>query len=73
MPPGFSLPGEAAKRLVPGPTSTEDGLAALRAVVARQEREPKRAPSPVLGALTNDECTRLHLNHAALHLSFLVV
>jgi hypothetical protein len=73
MPPGFNLPGEAAKKLAPGPTSAEDGLTALRRAVARQEQESKRAPSPFLGVLTRDEWTQLHLNHAALHMSFLVV
>jgi hypothetical protein len=72
MPPGFKLPAEAAKKFVPPPTSTEEGLAALRAAVARQEHETKRTASPVLGVLTKDEWTRLHLNHAALHMSFLV-
>ena len=72
MPPGFTPPGEAARKLVPPPTSTEDGLAALHSAVARQERETNRAVSPVLGVLTRDEWTRLHLNHAALHMSFLV-
>jgi hypothetical protein len=72
MPPGFQLPAAAARVLVPGPTTTEEGLAALRAAVARQQRESKRAPNPVLGVLTNAEWTRLHLIHAALHMSFLV-
>jgi hypothetical protein len=72
MPPGFKLPPAAARRLVPGPTSTDEGLAALRAAIARQEREPTRAPSPFLGPLSNEEWTQLHLNHAALHMSFLV-
>jgi hypothetical protein len=72
MPPGFKLPASAARTLVPGPTSTDEGLAALRAAIARQEREPNRAPSPFLGPLTNEEWTQLHLTHAALHMSFLV-
>jgi uncharacterized protein DUF1569 len=72
MPPGFKLPPAAAQVLVPGPTSTDEGLAALRAAIARQEREPKRAPSPFLGRLSHEEWTQLHLNHAALHMSFLV-
>lgn len=72
MPPGFKLPPAAARVLVPGPTSTDEGLAALRAAIARQEREPNRAPSPFLGPLSDEEWTRLHLNHAALHMSFLV-
>ena len=72
MPPGFKLPDAAAAVLVPEPTSTEEGLAALRAAIARLERDPRRAPNPVFGVLTNEEWTQLHLLHSALHLSFLV-
>jgi hypothetical protein len=72
MPSGFKLPAPAASSLVPGPTSTEEGLAALRAAIVRQERESQRAPNPVLGVLTKEEWTQLHLAHAALHMSFLV-
>ncbi len=72
MSPGFKLPPAAAKNLVPGPTSTDEGLAALRAAIARQEREPNRAPSAFLGPLSHEEWNQLHLNHAALHMSFLV-
>ena len=72
MPPGFKLPAAAAAVLVPGPTSTEEGLASLRVAIARLERDPTRARSPVFGVLTNEEWTQLHLLHSALHLSFLV-
>ena len=72
MAPGVKLPESVAKVTVPGPTSTEEGLAALRSAIARLETEPKRAHSPFLGAMTNDEWNRLHLNHSALHMSFLV-
>lgn len=72
MPPGFKLPAEAAKVLVPGPTSTEEGLSALRNAIARVQRDPRRAINPVFGVLTNEEWTKLQLAHAALHLSFLV-
>jgi hypothetical protein len=72
MTPGFKLPKQAEQRLVPGPTSTEDGLAALRAAIARQQTEAKRAASPAFGPMTREEWDKLHLNHAALHMSFLV-
>jgi hypothetical protein len=71
MPPGFRLPADAAVQLVPGPTSVDEGLAALRAAIERQEREPNRVLNPVLGALTREEWIQLHLKHAALHMSFL--
>ena len=71
MQPGFKLPPHAETALVAGATSTEEGLAALRAAIARLEREAPRAAHPLLGALTPDEWLRLHLTHAALHMSFL--
>ncbi len=71
MPPGFKISDTAARSLVPGPTSIEDGLVALRNAIARQERETTRAPNPVLGSLTLEDWTQLHLTHAALHMSFL--
>lgn len=33
--------------------------------------ESLAGPNPVFGSLTHDEAMRIHLNHAALHLSFL--
>jgi hypothetical protein len=71
MPPGFQLPARAAETFVPGPTSTEEGLAALQAAIARQERESSRAPSPVFGKITRDEWNQIHLMHSTLHMSFL--
>jgi hypothetical protein len=71
MTPGFQLPASAAQ-LIPGPTSTEDGLSALRRAIARQEKESHRAPNPALGTLTRAEWDKLHLLHANLHMSFLV-
>jgi hypothetical protein len=71
MPPGFKLP-EGARSVEPAPTSTEEGLAALRAAVARQEHETKRAPSPIFGPITPEEWAKIHLIHSNLHMSFLV-
>jgi Protein of unknown function (DUF1569) len=73
MSPGFSVsfnqPG--------GPWSpdaqvwTDLGIALLRAQAERiRAGERMQQPSPLVGPLSNDEWTRLHLNHAALHLSF---
>ena len=72
MPAGFKLPAEGEKALDPGTTSTEQGLAELRAAVDRLEREPKRAPHPAFGPLSPQEWNQIHLHHAALHMSFLV-
>jgi hypothetical protein len=68
---GFKLPPQAETVLVPGVTSTEEGLSALRAAIERIQREPPRAVHPLLGPLTSEQWIRLHLTHAALHMSFL--
>ena len=70
MSPGIKLPADAAKQLVPGETSTEEGLKSLRLAIERAENEEKRAPSPFLGKLTREESDKVHLRHAELHLSF---
>jgi Protein of unknown function (DUF1569) len=72
MPAGFKLPARTGKALMPAATSTEEGLAELRAAIARLQIEPRRAPHPLFSDMTNEEWDRIHLKHAALHLSFLV-
>ena len=72
MPAGYNLPGEAAKAVTPGETSTAEGLADLRAAVERLEREPLRARHPMFGDLSREEWNQIHLKHANLHMSFLV-
>lgn len=72
MPPGFKLRPEAAKTMAPGPTSTEEGLAALRAAVSRLQRESHRIKHPLFGDISREEWDKLHLKHASLHMSFLV-
>ena len=51
MPPGYKLPPEAAKAVMPGPTSTEDGLTDLKRAITPLEREPRRAEHPMFGGL----------------------
>jgi hypothetical protein len=72
MPPGMKVPTGLAREVMPEPTSTEDGLAQLHAAVSRLERETKRAKHPIFGDLSNEEWNKIHLNHANLHMSFLV-
>jgi Protein of unknown function (DUF1569) len=72
MPAGFNLPGEGAKAVLPGPTSTAEGLADLHAAVARLKREPHRAKHPMFGDLDKETWDKIHLKHANLHMSFLV-
>jgi hypothetical protein len=71
MPPGIKVPAGFAKKVMPEPTSTEDGLGQLHAAVARLKREPQRAKHPVFGDITKGEWDKIHLNHANLHMSFL--
>jgi hypothetical protein len=72
MPAGFKLPAKTGRSLMPPATSTEEGLAELRAAIARLQNEPRRAKHPLFGEMTHEEWDKIHLNHAALHLSFLV-
>jgi hypothetical protein len=73
MRPGFKLPDDAAKDLIPPPSMTiDEGLRRLRTAVARLNATPNRAPSPFLGRLTREESDRLQCSHAELHLSFFV-
>jgi hypothetical protein len=70
MSPGFKLPKEVEVGFFPAAASSQDALEELRAVVGRTQNERMTARHPVLGTLTHEEWTRLHLRHAELHLSF---
>ena len=72
MPPGFRLPPAMAEQLVPGPTSIEEGLHALREAVERLRHESPRAAHPLFGRMTAQEWEMFHLRHAELHLSYIV-
>lgn len=72
MPAGFRL-----SRTPGGTLATEDMPAAqaaakYHAAIRRLEAHAPTAPNPVLGPLSHDQWMRLHLNHASLHLSFLL-
>ena len=73
MSPGFQLPAAMAEQLVPEvEVSPEEGLAALRAAIARMKTQPLQEYHPLLGAMSRDEWREFHLRHAELHLSFIV-
>ncbi len=74
MPPGFKLP-KGASFLIPNETTTtEQGLARMRKVLARIEAgERFNQPSPVFGKLTHEQWCTLQSGHATLHLSFIHV
>ena len=72
MPAGFALPKATEEYLVPGATTWEEGLQAIRAALARLKAESQRHPSPFLGVLTREQWDQLHCRHSELHLSFLI-
>jgi hypothetical protein len=73
MPPGFKLPQHAQAHLVPPPSGTEDGLAALRRSIDRFRAGPRKPKHDILGRMSDDDWVRLQLRHAELHLSFAVL
>jgi len=72
MGPGFNLPKDAAEKLLPPPTSLQDGLQNIRHALDRLKTETQRVPSPFLGVLTHEEWNQIHCRHSELHLSFIV-
>lgn len=72
MSPGIRLPPAMEEQLVPGPTSLDEGLDALRTAIARLNSDSTRAPHPLLGRMTVAEWQQFHLRHAELHLSYIV-
>ncbi len=70
--PGFKLPKAMESKMIPQGMSTEEGLAALRAAVDRQNSQTDRAPHPAFGKISADDWTKTHLRHAELHMSFAV-
>lgn len=74
MPAGFELPADA-RALLPRPgVSFADGMARMRAALARIERgERMTHTSGFLGPLTHEEWVRLNLNHTQLHLGFISI
>lgn len=72
MPSGFQLPKQASFMLPAPDVSFEEGLADLRAQVARLDAGEKfEQPSPLLGPLTHEEWVKLHLAHCMMHLGFI--
>lgn len=69
---GFKLPKKVEPDFFPSAASNQEALDSLRKAVARLKNERMTARHPVLGKLTHEEWTKLHLRHAELHLSFAV-
>jgi Protein of unknown function (DUF1569) len=72
MSPGLKLPKKVETGFFPAAASPHEAFKRLRAAVARTKTERMTAKHPVLGKLTHDEWTQLHLRHSELHLSFVV-
>ncbi len=70
MTPGFKLPKSAEENLPKNETPVSAALENLKRALARFEKSDPTAAHPVFGKLTRDEWVKLHLNHAALHMSF---
>ncbi|MCA9023557.1 MAG: DUF1569 domain-containing protein [Planctomycetaceae bacterium] len=68
LPAGFKTTG----KYIPGETSTEAGLTALRAAIERQHQITNRVNHPAFGKLTRQEWDQFHLRHAEMHMSFVV-
>jgi Protein of unknown function (DUF1569) len=73
MSPGFKLPKQVEASYFPASPSNLEALAKLKAAVARTKTERMTADHPALGKLNHEEWTQLHLRHAELHLSYVVV
>ena len=69
--PGVTIPGKM-KRLEPTDMPVEDALTQLATAIERYQANPKRAPHPLFGQLTSEECDQFQLRHAELHMSFIV-
>ena len=72
LPTGVRLPGEGAARLMPGPTSNADGVAALERAIEHLRSTRTRHPHPALGRMNVRQWNAFHLRHAELHLSFIL-
>jgi hypothetical protein len=72
MPAGMKLTKHVHELLVPGPTTTEAGLASLRRAIERQKTEVHREPSPIFGPMSREDWDKLHRMHADLHMSFIL-
>lgn len=72
MPPGVRIPGAPDGTYGLDEMDVPEGAARLRAALERLRAETP-GKHPVLGPLTPEQWTKLHLSHAALHLGFVRV
>lgn len=73
-PAGIQLPGLMEEKLVPlDSLSPQEGLRLLQEATRRFRADTSRKPHPVLGKLSGAQWHQLHLRHAELHLSFVIL
>lgn len=70
LPAGFTAPPQSG--LLPDPSASAAGVAALEHAVGRLQQTVERHPHPIFGPLTRAEWDQLHMRHSELHLSFFV-
>ncbi len=72
MKPGFNLPRNAEEEFYPDRGTAQAVLIELEKAILRTKTTPMIIAHPVLGKMTHEDWTQLHLRHAELHLSFAV-
>lgn len=72
MKPGIKLPAKASSMLPAEGQDFESGMNCFRAELARLDAgEQMTKPSPLLGKMTHQKWTLLHLDHCRLHFGFI--
>ena len=72
MKPGIKLPESENPLLPANEVSYEDGMALMRSQIARiVSGEQMCCDSPLLGSMTNELWTLVHLNHCRMHFGYL--
>lgn len=72
MPAGFRAPPGLARALIVEAADPREALAHLDRSLGRYRATSRRVPSPLLGELTDEQWTKIHLRHGELHLSFAI-
>ena len=70
FPVGLKLPKRAESLLPPDDVDVAEGFANLKRALARFDSEDPSAYHPTFGYLSRTEWIRLHLNHCAMHMTF---
>lgn len=70
MPAGFNLPRSVDDVYFPSSATALEAFERLRSAIERTHTQRMTSTHPILGSLTHEEWTKLHLRHAELHLSF---